>query len=122
MKLMKYILYTSTAILLIGLLSFKSTEHQLLPTKLRITVIDGLGNPAEGATVTIYGSKEDYTGSENPVQTGVTDSKGRITFKDLEPKSYFIDARKNDMNNDGEGVQTASLEEGKLNKVNTVIE
>ena len=122
MKIMKYILFILTAALIAGLFAFKPANEQLLPTKLRITVIDGLGNPVEGATVKIFKTQDDYIASENPVQSASSDKKGRVTFKDLEPVGYFIDARKDDMNNDGEGVKTASLAEGKLNKVNTVIE
>ena len=122
MKSMKYLLYIVTAILLIGLLSFDGKEEQLLPTKLRITVIDGLGNPVEGAKVTIYKKEVDYTNNQNPVDSAMTDNKGRVTFKELQPISYFVDARKDDSNNNGEGVQISPLQEGKLNKVNTVIE
>ncbi len=113
---------TLSAILIgITLTSFNATM-EFLPTKLRITVIDELGNNVEGATVTIYKSEEDYRNNEDSVQKEVTDKKGRVTFKDLEPVSYFIDARKGDKNNDGKGAVTAPLLEGKINKVNTVIE
>ena len=109
-------------VLLIGASSFESVENQLLPTKLRVTVIDGLGNFVEDASVSIYETEEDYRASKNPVASIKTDNKGRVTFKDLKTISYFIDARKGDMNNDGEGVKTAALSEGRINKVNTVIE
>ena len=122
MKIMKYVLFVLSTVLLVGLFSFSPAQPELLPTKLRITVIDGLGNPAEGATVTIYLNEDDYRNNENPVAKAISDNKGRVTFKDLKPVPYFIDARKGDMNNDFEGVRTAALEEGKLNKVNTVIE
>ena len=36
--------------------------------------------------------------------------------------AYFVEARKDEMNNNGEGVKTGELSEGKINKVNTVIE
>ena len=97
-------------------------EAQLLPTKLRVTVIDGLGNFVPGAMVAIYDNEKDYLASENPVASMKTDSKGRVTFKELETRSYFIEAKKGDMTNDGEGVQTGVLSEGRINKVNTVIE
>ncbi|RED97050.1 DUF4198 domain-containing protein [Marinoscillum furvescens] len=119
---MKYILFILSAILMVGLFSFKPANTQLLPTKLKITVLDGLGNPTEGVQVKIFKSEEEYRKDENPVAIGLTDEKGRVTFKDVEPISYFIDARKGDMNNDGEGVQTAILQEGRTNKLNTVIE
>ncbi len=97
-------------------------EEQLLPTKLRITVINGLGNFVKGASVSIYDNEEDYRASENPIATGLTDKKGRVTFKDLKPLSYYVEAKKDDQNNNGEGVLTSKLAEGKINKVNTVIE
>lgn len=99
-----------------------TAEAQLLPTKLRVTVIDGLGNFVAGATVALYEDEENYLASEGPVATLTTDSKGRVTFKDVKPISYFIEAKKGDQTNNGEGVQTAVLAEGRMNKVNTVIE
>ncbi len=99
-----------------------STEKALLPTNLEITVIDGLGNYVEGATVSIFTSKDDYLGSGEPVMLATTDEKGKVKFKKLEPIIYYIDARKGDMNNDGEGVATEALQEGRTNKVNVVIE
>ncbi|SNT35677.1 hypothetical protein SAMN05421640_3507 [Ekhidna lutea] len=113
---------TLIMVLILGAVSIESAEAQLLPTKLRVTVIDGLGNFIEGATVTIYANEEDYLASENALAVQKTDKKGRVTFKDVEPKSYFVDARLGDKNNDGEGVKTGELSEGRINKVNTVIE
>ncbi|WP_370089496.1 SpaA isopeptide-forming pilin-related protein [Ekhidna sp.] len=108
--------------LLFGSLASNSAEAQILPTKLRITVIDGLGNFVEGATVSIYENEKDYLASKNAVQTLKTDNKGRVTFKEVKPMAYFVEAKFEDMNNNGEGVKTGELAEGKLNKVNTVIE
>ena len=99
-----------------------NTEEELLPTKLRITVIDGLGNFVEGASVSIYKNKEDYRAGENVVASKLTDKKGRVTFKELEAIPYFIEVKKGIQNNNGEGVMTGKLSEGKINKVNTVIE
>ena len=108
--------------LFIGSLASHSSEAQLLPTKLRITVIDGLGNFVEGATVSIYENEKDYLASENPIQTLKTDNKGRVTFKEVKAIAYFVEAKFEDKNNNGEGVKTGELAEGRLNKVNTVIE
>lgn len=110
------------ALIAITLFSFTSVNKDFLPTKLQVTVIDRLGNFVSGATVTIYTTEDDYRNNENPVAAAVTDEKGRAVLTDLNPVSYFIDARKGDENNNGEGVKTAALEEGKKNKVNTVIE
>ncbi|MEM9338738.1 MAG: carboxypeptidase regulatory-like domain-containing protein [Bacteroidota bacterium] len=111
---------------LLALLLFQppapSSAEQLLPTKLRITVIDGLGNFVEDASVSIYETEEDYKASENAVALLRTDAKGRVTFKNLKTISYYIEAKLDDKNNNGEGVLTGELLEGRINKVNTVIE
>ena len=122
MKTQKFTSFALVVLILLGVFAFSPTDNGFLPTRLRITVIDGLGNFVEGATVKIYASEDDYRASENAISTMTTDEKGRVKFKELEPISYFIDARKDDLNNDAEGVKTAPLEEGKLNKVNTIIE
>ena len=97
-------------------------DDQLLPTKLRVTVIDGLGNFVEGASVTIYENQEDYRAGKNAIAMLRTDKKGRVTFKDLKSIAYYIQAEMDGKTNDGEGVLTGKLIEGKINKVNTVIE
>ncbi|MEQ8240601.1 MAG: carboxypeptidase regulatory-like domain-containing protein [Cyclobacteriaceae bacterium] len=124
MKNTKYTFILLTVIMIAGLFSFKSVSEpqSFLPTKLKITVLDGLGNANEGAIVTLYKNEEDYRQSENAVVKEITDNKGRVKFTDLKPIAYFIDARNGDMNNNGEGVKTAPLLEGRVNKVNTVIE
>ncbi len=94
-----------------------------LSTSMRITVIDNLGNFVEGAEVTIYKTEEDYRNGTNPVgEKQITDKKGRARFKDIPAVSYYIHAVKGDKTNIGEGVQTAPLTKGRLNKLNTVIE
>lgn len=113
---------TLLALLSLSVSSYSPVEEQLLPTKLRVTVISGIGNFVEGATVSIYEKEADYLASKNPVATLTTDKKGRVTFKEVKPMAYFVQAKKDEMNNDGEGVKTGVLAEGKLNKVNTIIE
>ncbi len=101
----------------------KADDSQFLKTNLRIVIQDDLGNIQEGATVTLYGNKDDYRKSENPVaEPQITDKKGRVTFKDLEAKVYHVHAEKGKMNNNNLGVQTDTLEAKKLNKVAIVIQ
>lgn len=110
-------------ILQLALITHNKAKTEALPTSLRITVIDNLGNFVEGATVIIYASEDDYNGDQNPVAGPLTtDRKGRVTFKDLKAQSYFVDARLGDKTNIGEGVKTAPLQQGRINKVNTVIQ
>lgn len=97
-------------------------NSQLLPTNLKITIVDGLGNNVEGATVKLYKTEEDYLNSENPIAEETTNNKGVVKFKKLETIAYYIEVRKGEMSNDGKGAQVAPLEEGRTNQVNIVIE
>lgn len=107
---------------LLGFLSFNAPE-QILKTQLRLTILNELGNPVEGANVTLYHTDEDYRQEINPVMaTETSDKKGRVKFSGLEPKVYFIHAEKDDKTNAGAGVQTDTLQEGRINKVNIIIE
>lgn len=103
-------------------MSFIATTGQLLNTSLRITIVNELGNLEEDAKVTLYKSQDDYENEINPVDSAMTDKKGRVTFKKLEPIAYFVGAVKGDRNNHGAGIQTTPLTEGKVNRVNIVIE
>ncbi|MBV6647632.1 MAG: hypothetical protein KI790_19395 [Cyclobacteriaceae bacterium] len=122
MRKYPFILVVELIMLFIILSTYSSQAQSFLPTKLKVTVIDGLGNFVEKAEVKLFLSKEDYMNSVNPVFEGKTNAKGQVVFKKVEPISYFIDARKNKLNNDGEGVQIQELQEGRINKINTVIE
>lgn len=111
----------SLAILLIVILGTASVPIQDSKIKLLVSVIDNRGNNVEGATISIYSSSADYQNSENRLVKGKTDKKGKFQFKGLESRSYFIDVRKDNLKNDGQGVQTGLLSEGKLNKVIVII-
>ncbi len=109
---------------LMSFLTHSPTEDlQIFKTSLKIAIINELGNFEAGTKVTLYESDDDYRNEENPATpTLTTDKKGKVTFKDLKSKVYFIHAVKGDKNNDAAGVQTDKLLEGKLNKVNIIIE
>lgn len=108
-------------ILIIAILGLVLTSFAIPPI-VKVTVVDNLGNHVEGAEVVLYDTKEDYEKEVNPVAKETTDSKGRVTFKKLEPKSYFIHVFKGDMNNNWSGVQTDNLLPNKINKMIVVIE
>ena len=58
----------------------------------------------------------------NPVQKlKLTNVKGQVTFKKLEPRSYYVLVRKGDMSNAGGGEIVNDLVKGKVNKANVVI-
>jgi len=119
---MKKLIPVLLFIFVISLYGF-TDYNQVLNTSLKITVVDYLGNVVEGASVNLYPTDKDYRNETNPVaETQYTDKKGRVTFKKLEPTVFFVYVVKDDMNNVGGGVQTDTLEKGKINKVNIVIE
>lgn len=120
---MKKTLFAILLLIPVFLMAFTASESQLLKTSLRITVLNGLGNHEEGVTVQLYKTQEDYEDETNPVgEAVITDKKGRATFKDLEPIVYFVSAVKGKMNNHGAGIATGTLEEGKINKINLIID
>lgn len=110
-------------LLFVGVLSqTHQAEAQIFNTKLRITVLDKLGNVVPEAEVTLYANEADYNAEENPVQpTDKTDDKGRVTFKGLEGTTYYVIVRKGDMTNMGAGEIISDLEEKRLNKANVII-
>lgn len=119
----KYVLLIEMIILVgIVLVPLTSNSQQFLPTKLKITVIDGEGNVVKNATVRLYLNEDDYIDDKKSILSEKTNDKGQVVFKKLDPRSYFIDARKGDINNDGRGAKTDKLREGRVNRVNVVIE
>lgn len=98
------------------------SQAQIFNTSLTLTVRDDLGNTVEGATVQLYNTEADYLAETNVVVADVTDKKGVVKFKKLEPKSYYVIVRKDDMDNSGGGEQIGQLEEGKFNKATVIIQ
>lgn len=111
-------------ILLVGIMltPWASNGQKFLPTKLKITVINGEGNIMKNATVRLFLSEDDYINDKKSILSEKTNDKGQVIFKKLDPRSYYIDARKGDLNNDGRGAKTDKLKEGRVNRVNVVIE
>ena len=99
-----------------------NAHSQLFPTNLRITVLNNLGNLEPDATVIVFENEEDYRNEQNPVAgPELTDRKGRVTFKRLPAKEYFVHVVKEGKTNIGEGVKVEKLQEGRMNKINVVI-
>ncbi|MEM7551066.1 MAG: carboxypeptidase regulatory-like domain-containing protein [Bacteroidota bacterium] len=110
-------------VFLLSTVSSWTNSSQILPTKLRVFVRNDLGNLVEGAEVTLYTSDEDYRNESNPVEpTQVTDSKGRVTFKEVGAQPYFVNVEKGDLNNIAGGIRIDTLKEGRLNKATIVID
>ncbi len=109
-------------LLAVSVLAF-TTPHQLMPTSLRVTVLNDAGNTQEGAKVTLYLTQEDYEKEQNPVaESQMTNNKGFATFRNLETKVYYMTVSKGDMDNAGASIKTEALKSGVLNKVNVIIE
>lgn len=120
---MKTFLSIASALLLVFSTTSIAAEFQVLSTGMRITVLSRLGNPIENAKVTLYDNQEDYESEENAkAGPAFTDEKGRVTFKNLDEKQYYVQVIKGDENNYGDAEQTGKLKKGKLNKFNIVIQ
>lgn len=119
---MKRTLFILTLILTSFFFQTQESEAQIFNTKLRITVLDDLGNIIPEAEVTLYANQDDYNNEVNPIQeTMMTDDKGRVTFRKLELTTFYVIVRKGDVTNAGGGEVIRDIEENKLNKVNVVI-
>ena len=95
-----------------------------MKTDLRITVLDDLGNIQECANVRLFLTEKDFKEEQNPIYSlaDCTNKKGVIIFKDLEARSYYVLAEKDDKNNWGGRIKTGQLKAKKVNKVNIVID
>lgn len=116
--------FLSTALVILFTCTFSiEAESQFMSTSMRITVLSRLGNAIENAKVTVYQNQKDYENEENSVAgPAFTDEKGRVTFKNLEEKQYYVQVIKGDDNNYGDAEQTSKLKKGKINKFNIVIQ
>jgi hypothetical protein len=104
------------------LLALMLMSFQIIKTQLQVTVRDDVGNISEGVTVQLFEKEDDYKAEKNVAAEAVTDKKGVAKFKDLKAVSYFVLARKGDLNNFGGGEQTDKLDAKKINKVTIVIQ
>ena len=97
-------------------------SFQIIKTQMQVTLRDEFGNTVEGATVQLYDNENDYNAERNAVAEGLTNEDGVAKFKDLKAISYFVLARKGDINNFGGGEQTGKLEAKRINKVTIIIQ
>ncbi|MBR9999742.1 MAG: carboxypeptidase regulatory-like domain-containing protein [Cyclobacteriaceae bacterium] len=103
-------------------LLISGASAQIFKTSLEITIRDRLGNTVEGAKVQLFKTYEDYQNETNPIsEVQVTDKKGRVLFKQLESRPYYVNASKGDDNNYGDGEMVDTLVENRKNKVTVII-
>lgn len=106
----------SIVFLAIGLMSF-----QFFSTSIKIMVLNNLGKEEEGVRVRLYKTADDYKSEKNKVDEHYTDKKGNVTFKNLEPIPYYINAVKDNMTNAGNAELSDSLKKEMLNKMKIII-
>ncbi|MCU0383864.1 MAG: hypothetical protein MUF68_07325 [Cyclobacteriaceae bacterium] len=107
---------------LVVLFTMALFAFQIIKTQVVITVRNELGNTEANATVTLFKTESDYEKEVNPVQSGLTDAKGVVKFKDLEAIPYFVKAQKDDKDNAGGGEKIGTLVANRINKVTIVIQ
>ncbi|HPE77431.1 MAG TPA: SpaA isopeptide-forming pilin-related protein [Draconibacterium sp.] len=104
--------------LLLILQACEKTEYVKPDPQLEITVMGDNVVLIEGATVTLYNTKEDWTQNANAVQSLQTDSKGQVLFEDLKEQKYYFLVEKDDMNNLADIAATAEpLKVGQLSQL-----
>jgi len=96
MKKWFYVLVTGLILIFQGC---NETEYVPSAPQLEFTVVTDNMVFVEGATVTLYNTKEDWANSENAVESLQTDSKGQVFFENLREQKYYFFVQKEDMNN-----------------------
>ena len=114
-----------TVVLLTAIMGFAAQNEasaQIFSTKLKITVLDELGNVVPDAKVLLFKNKSDWEKETNEVQPfKLTNIKGQVTFKKLTQESYYVLVRKGEKDNIGRGEKVEDMVPKKLNKANIVI-
>ena len=83
------------------LIGIRCKSVDSIPTaSLDLTVIDINASPVENVEITVYGSREDWVAEENSILSKkVTNSLGKLAIFDLKDEKYYVDARKDSLNN-----------------------
>lgn len=79
-------------------------DHVEKEPSLLLIVSDDKGELLSGAIVILYDNYDNWFLGDDPVQAGVTDNAGRVTFEDLEEKVYYFDVSWNDLRNYPAGI------------------
>lgn len=103
------------------MLSIVLMSFQFFSTSIKITILNNLGKEEEGVRVRLYKTEEDYKTEKNKVDEHYTDRKGNVSFKNLEPIPYYINAVKENKTNAGNAELSDSLKKDMLNKMKIII-
>ncbi len=128
--------YTSPGSFTVKLTAFSKNGKKTSDATLSITVtqrtmlketvyINGTTTPVDNVTLTLYTSQNDWENLTNSVDSGKTDSNGEITFSDVQPITYYIDAYKETSTGYWDNYNlgyTAQIEEHKMNSYITYVE
>jgi len=94
---MKYLRSLYLSLLII---CFTACKQGQSTSVLEIYVLDPLGNRVTKADINIYRTKEDWDQEKNPAKTAeITTATGLIRFVNLEAGTYYIDVKKDSLNN-----------------------
>jgi uncharacterized protein (DUF2141 family) len=109
-------------LLTVSIVAMTLMSFQLIKTQLSVTIRNGLGNIEEEVNIRLFETEADYLAEKNAVAEGFSDKKGIFKFKELKAISYYVIARKGDMDNSEGGEQTGKLEANRINKVTIIIQ
>jgi len=89
---------------------------------LQVFVLDENGNVQQNATVKLFGTEAALQARKGEIAKGTTNKRGKVVFKGLEEKKYYILAQKGKKDNLGGAYQTeGKLEKNRVNKINIII-
>lgn len=96
MKKWFYVLITGLVLVFQGC---KKTEYATSTPQLEFTVVTDNLVFAEGATVSLFNSQEDWETHSNVVASQETDEKGQVLFENLDEQTYYFYIEKGELNN-----------------------
>lgn len=75
------------------------TEYVESSPQLEFTVVRDNMVFVDGATVSLYNTKQDWESKSNVVESLQTDSKGQALFEDLQEQKYYFFVEKGELDN-----------------------
>lgn len=111
-------LYFLLASVLLLLQACEKTEYVESSPQLEFTVVQDNIVLVEGATVTLFDTRDDWETRTNEVQSLQTNSKGIALFEDLQEQKYYFFVEKGEMDNLSDiGATSEPLKTGQRSQV-----
>lgn len=98
------------------------TEAPAAIVVLQVFVLDENGNVQENATVKLFETEAALQSKKGEIASEKTNKRGKVVFKGLDEKKYYILAQKGKKDNLGGAYQTeGKLDKNRVNKINIIV-